>query len=104
VFVLNHSNLSSLLARVLGSRYFEFNPGVFTVFSTATMSLALERSGWESIVVETDRQYAAVGWVLTYLRSTLGLKAARFLGLARAVVPVVALTSTFRVCRPRGRA
>lgn len=103
VFVMTHSNIESLLARVLGSRYFEFNPGVFTVFSVSTMSRALDMTGFDSIVVETDRQFASVGWILTYLRSTFLLRAVRALGIEKAVVPVVALTSVFRVCRNRSR-
>lgn len=101
VFVMNHTNIASLLARALGDRYFEFNPSVFTVFSVDTMDRALDKLGFDSVVSETDRQFAAVGWILTYLRSDFLLKAARFLRLDKTVIPVLAVTSIFRVCRIR---
>lgn len=100
LFVMNHSDVTSLLARALGGRYFEFNPGVFTVFSVSTMNRALDKAGFDSLVVETDKQYAAVGWVLSYLRSARLLGAAHALRVDRAIVPIPVLTTVFRVCKP----
>lgn len=98
-FFLNHTDGDSLLARLLGARYFEFNHSVFTVFTNPTMDRALSQAGFTTLLRRVDRQYAAIGWILTYLKTTLGLRWAQRFGLSKLVVPVLALSSVYRHCR-----
>ena len=102
VFVLNHPNVDALVPRLLGRNYFEFNPASLQVFSDKTLDHCLEKAGLAPVVSRTERQYASVGRIVTYLKSGIGVNIARRLRLDGVTVPVIAFGTTFKICRPRG--
>jgi SAM-dependent methyltransferase len=101
IFVLNHPDVDGVLARLYGARYPEFNHASLTIFSNATMRRALEATQFEVIFSENERQYASLGRIVTYLKSPLGVKVSKALGLDRRLIPVIAFGTTFSICVPR---
>lgn len=102
VFVMNHPNIDALVPRLLGRNYFEFNPASLQIFSDTTLNKCLEKAGLTPVVSWSERQYASVGRILTYLKSGAGTKVAKGLRLDGLTIPVIAFGTTFKICRPAG--
>ena len=100
VFVLNFPDFDAPLSRIYGRRYPEFNHASLTIFSRATMRRALEKAGVSIEFSETERQYASIGRIVTYLKSAVGRKIAGQLGLEKVTLPVIAVGTVFAICRP----
>ena len=102
IFALNHPNIDALVPRLLGRGYFEFNPASLQIFSDKTVNTCLDKAGFAPVVSRSERQYASVGRIATYLKSGISVKVAKRLRLDGITVPVIAFGTTFKICRPKG--
>ena len=100
VLVMNYSDIDGPLGRVMGDRYPEFNHASLTIFSGTTMEKCLRAAGLRTVFAETERQYASVNRIVTYLKWDLGRRAVRALGIGNLTIPVLAFGTTFAVCAP----
>lgn len=100
IFVLNFPNIDGLLGRVLGDKYPEFNHASLTIFSTRTMRRCLEAAGLRLMFVQSERQYASVSRIVTYLKSAIGRTLADRLHVSNMTLPVIAFGTMFGVCSP----
>jgi SAM-dependent methyltransferase len=103
VLMVNHPNINGLVGRLLGGRYPEYNHASLTVFSDATMRRCFEAAGFRVAFAETERQYASLGRIATYLRSRAGVTLVRALRLEHSMIPVIAWGTTFCICVPDDR-
>src|SRR5262249_28651889 len=103
IFVVNHPNVDGIVARWRGERYFELNHASMTIFSNNTFQDLLNRCGFETTFCHTERQYASIGRIVTYLKMGMAVKLCKSLGLDSWTIPVLALGTTFEVCRPSCR-
>jgi SAM-dependent methyltransferase len=100
VLVMNHPDIESPVPRLLRNRYPEFNHASLTIFSNRTIRECLQRTGFRPILMETERQYATFGRVVTYLKSRRGVNLVKRLGLTDLSLPLLAFGTTFTVCVP----
>jgi SAM-dependent methyltransferase len=100
ILVLNHPNSGSYAARAQGSKYFEFNHASLSIFSNQSMRGHLERAGFRVDFAQTERQYASLGRIVTYLKQPVFMKLFKRLGLGHWTIPVLAFGTTFCICRP----
>jgi len=100
VFVLNFPDGDGLLGRMFGERYPEFNHASLTVFSKRTMRQVLAAAGLRLVFAESERQFASVGRVVTYLKSPTGRWLADRLRITGVTIPVIAFGTIFAVCVP----
>ena len=98
ILVMNHPDIESPVPRLLRDRYPEFNHASLTIFSNRTMRECLKRVGLRPVLVETERQSATVGRVVTYLKSRTGVNLAKRLGLKDLSIPLLAFGTTFAIC------
>lgn len=103
IFALNHPHMGGLFAKLTGDSCFEYNHASLSLFTDATMTKFLEASGFETLSMGREWQFASLGRILTYLRCNRAMKLLRGLKLQDVDVPVVAFGTTFRVCRLRKR-
>lgn len=100
-FVFNCPDLDAIVPRVMGNRYFEFNPASFTIFSRTSLKRCLETAGFQTLFAESERQVASLGRIFTYL------KAARLAGwvkhwkLDAFQLPVIVPGTLFEICQPK---
>ncbi|SRR6266481_1882125 len=99
VLALNHPNLDSFPARILGSRYHEFAHASLTIFSNKTMRRCLAEAGFRIVFSQNERQFASFGRIVTYLKSSAGLRIVGALGLEHRVIPVIAFGTIFSICK-----
>ncbi len=100
VFVINFSDVDGPIGRLYGRRYPEFNHASLSIFSRATIARTLEAAGFRMIFSETERQYASIGRIVTYLKSPIGRWLANRLRLEKVTIPVVAVGTVFAACVP----
>lgn len=98
ILVMNHPDIESRVPRLLGNRYPEFNHASLTIFSNRTMRHCLSRVGFRAVLVETERQSASLGRVVTYLKSRAGVNLVKRLGLMDVSIPLLAFGTTFTIC------
>lgn len=98
ILVMNHPNIESTVPRLLRDRYPEFNHASLTIFSNRTMRECMNRVGFRPVLVETERQSASLGRVVTYLKSRMGVNLVKRLGLMDVSIPLVAFGTTFTIC------
>jgi SAM-dependent methyltransferase len=103
IFVLNVPDVDGLPGRLLGDRYPEFNHASLTIFSTTTMRKCLDAAGLRMVFSESERQYASIDRIVTYLKSRKGRWLAQRLGLGHVTIPVIAFGTIFAVCDVTGR-
>jgi SAM-dependent methyltransferase len=99
VFALNYPNLDSLPARLLGDRYHEFAHASLAIFSNRTMRRCLADADFHILFSQTERQFASFGRIVTYLKSPAGLRVVRALGLEHRMIPIIAFSVTFSICK-----
>jgi SAM-dependent methyltransferase/rubredoxin len=98
ILVMNYPNIESAVPRLLGDRYPEFNHASLTIFSNRTMRECMKRAGFRPVLVETERQSATFGRVVTYLKSRAGVNLVKRLGLTDLSIPLLAFGTTFSIC------
>jgi SAM-dependent methyltransferase len=98
VLVMNHPDIESRVPRLLRDRYPEFNHASLTIFSNRTMRECMQRVGFRPVLVQTERQSATLGRVVTYLKSRAGVNLVRRLGLMDFSIPLLAFGTTFTIC------
>jgi SAM-dependent methyltransferase len=99
VFVLNHPNCDGILALLYGDRYPEFNHASLTIFSNQTMRRCLTEAGFRVVASQNERQFASFGRIVTYLKSSTGLRLVKALKLEHRMIPVIAFGTTFSICK-----
>lgn len=98
ILVMNYPDIESPVPRLLGDRYPEFNHASLTIFSNGTMRECMKRVGFRPVLVETERQSATFGRVVTYLKSRAGVNLVKRLGLMELSIPLLAFGTTFAIC------
>jgi SAM-dependent methyltransferase len=102
IFVFNHSDADSLLARLRGNRYFEFNHASLSLFTSQSIRLLLQTAGFRIELTQTERQYASFSRIVTYLKLPPLIKLFKILHMNRWTIPVLAFGTKFCICRPMG--
>jgi SAM-dependent methyltransferase len=98
ILVVNHPDIESTVPRLLRDRYPEFNHASLTIFSNRTMRECMRRVGFRPVLVETERQSASLGRMVTYLKSRTGVNLVKRLGLMDVSIPLLAFGTTFTIC------
>jgi len=99
-FVLNYPDRDSVVPKLMGRRYFEFNPASFTIFSRTSLGRCLKQAGFLPIFSQTERQIASLGRIFSYLKLRPLEKLAKKLHLTNLRLPVVVPGTVFEICRP----
>jgi SAM-dependent methyltransferase len=101
IFVMNHFNVDSLPARILGDRHFEYNHASLIIFSKSTMRQCLDQTGFEVVYSQNERQYASLGRIVGYLKQKLALMTLRALRADSLTIPIIVPGTVFSICRKR---
>jgi SAM-dependent methyltransferase len=99
IFVLNHFDVDSLPGKILGERHFEYNHASLVIYSKKTMKSCLNRTGFDMVYSQNERQYASLGRIAGYLKQARTLRLLRALGLGNAIVPLIVPGTIFAICR-----
>jgi SAM-dependent methyltransferase len=102
VFALNFSDVEGPLGRLFGEAYPEYNHASLTVFSSRTMHRCLRAAGLRIVFSQQERQYASIGRIVTYLKSSIGRSVAERLHITNLTIPVIAFGTVFAICVPDG--
>jgi SAM-dependent methyltransferase len=100
IFVFNYGNADNLAARLRGNRYFEFNHASLYIFTNQSMRHLLETAGFQVEFAQTERQYASLGRIVTYLKLPPLMKLFKACGVNYWTIPVLAFGTVFCICRP----
>jgi hypothetical protein len=98
---MNHFNVDSLPARILGDRHFEYNHASLIIFSKGTMRQCLDQTGFEVVYSQNERQYASLGRIVGYLKQKLALRTLRALRADSLTVRITVPGTVFSICRKR---
>ncbi len=98
ILTINYPDLNAFVPRVMGKRYFEFNPASFTIFSRTTLRRCLEGVGLEPLFSQSERQVASLGRVFSYLKAEKLERITRHFKINAFQIPVIVSGTVFEIC------
>jgi SAM-dependent methyltransferase len=88
VFFFNYADFHSLLARLTGDRYPEFNHASLSILHRESMHRALKRVGFRVLRDHTEKQIASLNRITTYLKLKAAVTLVDRWGLGEVEIPV----------------
>lgn len=101
IFAFNYSDSHGPIARLWGARYPEINPGSMSLLHRQAVSAGLQKTGFEIMLSQTERQVASLDRIATYLKLRALKRVAAFLRIQNLLFPVLAVGTTFVIARKR---
>jgi len=99
IFALNHPNVESLPAWLMGKRWFEWNHASLFIYSNESMERLLRQNGFRILVSQNERQVASLARIAMYLKLKKTLALLNKLGLGKWSFPLIVPGTTFRICQ-----
>jgi SAM-dependent methyltransferase len=100
VFCFNYPNYHSVLAKLMGRRYPEFNHASLSILHRDSMHKSLARAGFKVMTDHTEWQIASLGRMATYLKIGTAVKFIDLCRLGGIEIPVWAVGTRCAVATP----
>lgn len=99
IFCFNYTDHESLVARLRGDRFFEFNHASLVIHSRDSMHHLLDQFGLRILLEKTQWQHASVSRILSYLKLSRMYRLAMRLKIGRWCLRVPAVGTRLVVCQ-----